>query len=120
MTEGIKGANQAFMDAFNKNDATALAALYTEDALLMPPNREFVAGRQDIQAFWQQLFGMGITEVRLKTLESEALDDLAIEVCGFTLHERRGQALTKGKAMVMWRRHDGGWKLHRHIFNSNI
>ena len=38
-----------YEDAFNQNDATAVAALYTEDAVLVPPETDSVYGREAIE-----------------------------------------------------------------------
>ncbi len=50
--ERLKTTSQAWEDAFNARDATALAALYAPDGMLLPPNAEFVQGRESIEEFW--------------------------------------------------------------------
>jgi Domain of unknown function (DUF4440) len=42
-------------EAYNKNDATAVAALFTEDALLVEPGGMF-SGRQDIERRYADTF----------------------------------------------------------------
>ena len=39
-----------YEDAFNQNDAAAVAALYTEDAVLVPPETDSVYGRKAIRS----------------------------------------------------------------------
>ena len=46
--------NDAWAAAFNKGDASAVAAMYTEDAFVLPPGAEMVKGRAAIEAFWRQ------------------------------------------------------------------
>ncbi len=46
--------NDAWAAAFNKGDASAVAAMYTEDAFVLPPGTEMVKGRAAIEAFWRQ------------------------------------------------------------------
>jgi ketosteroid isomerase-like protein len=70
--------------------------------------------------FWQALMDMGIKEVKLETVEVEKLDGTAIEVAEYTLLDEGGQALDKGKYIVIWKQEDGQWKLHRDIFNSSM
>src|SRR5262245_4002389 len=41
-----------YEDAFNQNDAAAVAALYTEDAVLLPPETDPVYGREAIEKGW--------------------------------------------------------------------
>jgi len=38
----------------------------------------------------------------------------------FTLKGKGGQELDAGKYIVIWKREDGQWKLHRDIFNSSL
>ena len=45
-----------YEDAFNQNDAAAVAALYTEDAVLLPPETDTVYGREAIEKYFADLF----------------------------------------------------------------
>ena len=42
----IEAGNQKFMEAFAKQDATALSMLYTEDCKLMPTGTDVLFGRE--------------------------------------------------------------------------
>ena len=123
MTEvqsAIGAGVESFMAAFKRGDAAGLAALYTENGQVMPPNGDFVTGKQAVQAFWQAIMDMGIKEAKIEILEVEGHGDTAIEISTFTLRGEGGQKLDKGKYMVIWKREDGQWKLHRDIFNSSM
>ena len=45
----VPTSSERFTTAFNGGDAASLAALYTEDGMLLPPNAKPVNGRQNIQ-----------------------------------------------------------------------
>lgn len=45
-----------YEDAFNQNDAAAVAALYTEDAVLLPPETDPVYGREAIEKYFADVF----------------------------------------------------------------
>src|SRR5215510_1551513 len=45
-----------YEDTFNQNDAAAVAALYTEDAVLLPPETDPVYGREAIEKYFADLF----------------------------------------------------------------
>ena len=117
--KAIAAADVKFMAAFNRGDAAGVAALYTEQGQLLPPNADFMIGRQAIQAFWQGAMDMGIASAKIKILEVEGHGDTAIEVSEYTLHAQNGEELDAGKFIVIWKRVEGEWKLHRDIFNSS-
>src|SRR5215207_5806665 len=50
----IETAVQRYVDASNQGDADALASLYADDAVLLPPDHEPVRGRAAIGDFWRQ------------------------------------------------------------------
>ena len=118
--DAIDAANEAFMAVYKEGDAAGMAALYTEGGQVLPPGGDFVAGHEAIEAFWGALMDMGIEEVNLETGEVEGHGDTAIEVSTFTLLGPEEQVLDKGKYIVIWKREDGEWKLHRDIFNSSL
>ena len=118
--DAIGAANAKFMAAYNSGDAAAVAALYTEEGQLLPPNAGFMKGKEAIQAFWQGAMDMGIKSAQMEIDEVEAHGDTAIEVSTYTLRGEGGQALDQGKYIVIWKREAGKWKLHRDIFNSSL
>lgn len=118
--DAIAAANETFMAAFNRGDAAGLAALYTENGQVLPPNSDFVTGKEAIQGFWQAVMDMGIKEAELEIVEAQDHGDTAIEVSTFALLGDEGQVLDKGKYIVIWKQEDGQWKLHRDIFNSSM
>lgn len=118
--DAIAAANLKFMETFSKGDAAGMAALYTENGQILPPNSETVAGSQALQAFWQALMDMGIKEIKLESGEVEGHADTAFEVSTYTLRAEAGKVLDKGKYIVIWKLAQGQWKLHRDIFNSSM
>jgi uncharacterized protein (TIGR02246 family) len=118
--DAIAAANENFMAAFKRGDAAGMAALYTVDGQVLPPNGDFLAGKEAIQAFWQALMDMGIREAKLEIVEVEGHGDTAIEVSKYTLQGDEGKVLDTGKYIVIWKQQGGDWKLHRDIFNSSM
>jgi uncharacterized protein (TIGR02246 family) len=118
--EAIAAANEQFMARFRERDAAGMAALYTEDGWLLPPNSDSMRGREGIQAIWRAVADMGIQEALLEIVEVEQHGDTAIEVSTFTLQGEGGVVADKGKYLVVWKQVGGQWKLHRDIFNSSM
>ena len=118
----IEAANQKFIEAFNRGDTAAIAAMYSSDAKVLPPNSQTVEGRQNIQSFWQSLITMGAKLGQLETIKVESRGDIAYEVGKYTLsiQPAGGQAVTDtGKYVVVWKRQGGGWRLAADIWNTN-
>jgi uncharacterized protein (TIGR02246 family) len=116
----ILQANQQFMTSARRGDAASIAALYTASAELLPTNSDVVSGVPAIRAFWQAVLDMGIKEATLETVELEAHGNTAYEVGRYVLHGDGSQILDRGKYVVIWKREDGRWKLHRDIWNTSL
>src|SRR4051812_26100610 len=81
----IEKLNAEFVSAFNKGNYGAVAAMYTEDAFLLPPGAELTRGRAAIQAFWAGA-GESVADIRLRTVEVTPLGaETAREIGTFTL-----------------------------------
>ena len=114
----IVEANGNLMTAFDNQDAEAMAALYTQDAQLLPPNGDFQTGNAAVEAFWGSLFTAGFDGVILETLEVHGNGTIVSEVGLFTLF-LNGQYFDNGKYVVVWKKVQGKWYLHRDCWNSN-
>ncbi len=111
-----------FEGAFNRGDLAALAALYTEDATLLPPDSGTITGRAEIQRFWQGVRDSGARQAALRTQHVEGNGDMAAEVgaADLTVEAEGGQSSTVPvKYVVVWKRQAGGrWQLAVDIWNS--
>ena len=83
LDERIKAAYAAWDAAFNKGDPEALAALYAEDAVLLPPSRthDVLKGPAAIEKFFAGLFATGVNGHKLELIEANSDDDgdMAVE-----------------------------------------
>jgi uncharacterized protein (TIGR02246 family) len=113
----IAAVNRQFEDAARKGDLDRLASLYTPDAIALPPDGPVVKGREAIKQMWgtaaQQ---MGLKDVRLQTLDFEQAGDTGYEVGEATLALADRTAVVK--FVVVWKKTDGQWRLHRDIWNA--
>jgi ketosteroid isomerase-like protein len=117
----IMVANEGFVSAFNAGDGAGVAAMYTDDAVLYPPNGGPVSGgAAALTDFWQGVLDTGIARGRLETVEAEGMGDTAVEVGRFTLLGADGGTIDRGSYMVLWKKTDAGWRLHRDIWNSDL
>ena len=114
----MEAGNRAFITAFLHGDATAVANLYTEDAQVIAPGSPAVSGRPAIAAFWQTSIDSGVKDIILETAEAESAGDLAYETGILRVVAKDGTTSVE-RYVVIWRRIDGKWMLHRDIWNSS-
>jgi len=118
----IEAGNIKFGEAVRKGDAAAIAALYSEDATILPPDSAMIKGRQAIQASWNGSLQMGIKDAVLTTVEVSGAGDYAYEIGKVLLTiQPAGQAALQqtAKYVVVWKKAaSGSWQLHVDIWNS--
>ncbi len=106
---------------FNAKDVAKVASMYTDDAVVMPPNHEAVRGRANIEAFFKEMEGANIT---LTPFESAMSGSTAYEAGTYqmAITPKTGQPTTdKGKYVVILKKgSDGQWRLSHDIFNSDM
>ena len=117
---GVDAANKELMDSFKNKDAAGIAALYSESAVVLPPNAERMTGRENIQKMWQSWVDAGLTDLALTPVVVEESGDLAYEEGTYSLKVpgSDGQPMQDvGKYVVVWKKGpEGTWQLHRDIF----
>jgi uncharacterized protein (TIGR02246 family) len=114
----IQRLSDKFSEAASRGDAAAVAALYTEDAILLPLEAPIVKGRAAIQDFWKPLVESGV-KAKLTTTEATLAGDFVHELGTYTLKHADGAVIQEGKYIVIWKRAGKTWQLHRDIWNSN-
>jgi ketosteroid isomerase-like protein len=119
--EAIEEVNARFVEAAVAGDGAALTALYTSDAIVLPPNMEPVRGQEAIRGFWSEMFSMGAPDLRLTTMEVMGSGDFAYEVGRYSIEmSMEGSPVSDtGNYLVVWRRTADGWKLHADMWNSD-
>ncbi len=118
--KAIEEMDAKFSGAFNAGDAATLAAMYTEDAIVMPPNHERVQGTSAIQEVFSGFMSMGVTNLTLTADDVMAAGDLVLETGNYSI-SLPGGVQDSGKFLVVWKKAaDGSWKLYRDIWNSSL
>jgi uncharacterized protein (TIGR02246 family) len=113
----IEAAVASYVSASNQGDADALAALYADDAVLLPPDHEPIQGREAIGAFWQQGTDEGL-EIRMLRVEVDG--DLGYLVGRYNLPATEEEPADSGKSVMCLRRQpDGSWRLTADIWNRS-
>ncbi|MBA3325104.1 MAG: nuclear transport factor 2 family protein [Rhodobacteraceae bacterium] len=98
--------------ALNAGDGAAAAALYAEDAVLLPPGAPMVRGREAIEAFWTAQNDPDDT-LTLSTVEVVGLGPDAAQEIGAFKAEWGGDepGSVAGKYLIVWKKSDEGWTI---------
>jgi uncharacterized protein (TIGR02246 family) len=116
----IEKLNDAWSAAFNKGDVAAVAAMYTEDAYVLPPGSELIRGRAAIEGFWRQAVQQ-MDDAKLTTVDLLQLGPGAAREIGKVTLKTKSQPPQEivGKYAVVWLKVGGDWKLATDIWNTN-
>ena len=119
----IRAANDAWIQAFRDNDDAALVALYSDDAVIMPPNESVIEGHAAIQAYYDA-DAVTVTEHSESILEIDGRDGIAY-IRGTSSTVRMGEdgepVTVSDKYLVILRRQaDGSWLFTHEIWNSPL
>jgi uncharacterized protein (TIGR02246 family) len=115
--QAVESAIRSYVEASNKGDVTALASLYAEDAVLLPPDHEPIQGREAIRAFWRQGTDEGL---EVSNLAVEVSGNLGYLVGQYHLPATDEEPADSGKyVMCLKRQHDGSWKVTADIWNQS-
>jgi uncharacterized protein (TIGR02246 family) len=117
----IEAANAEFAAKISQGDSVGLANLYTTDGKLMGPNMPVATGRSNIQSAFGGMFNaMGKLGIKLTTNEVWGNETAVTEDGFFSMTDKDGKEIDKGKYLVVWKMEDGKWKLHRDCWNSDL
>lgn len=116
----ITAANARFCEALRRGDVSGMTAFYSKNVQLFPAHSDILSSKQAIEQFWRESIKAGIRGGALRTLEVEVNGNTAWETGEYTMTGEGGKVFDKGKYLVVWKKEQGQWKLHRDIWNTNL
>jgi uncharacterized protein (TIGR02246 family) len=116
----IQKADDKWAEAFNTGEAAALAAMYTEDAYVLPPGAEMMKGRRAIETFWRQQMQQ-IGDVKCTALDVKPLGRNAAREIGTCSFKTKAKPPQDGapKYAVVWEKVGSQCELLQDIWNTN-
>jgi uncharacterized protein (TIGR02246 family) len=127
-TSAITAVSDAYVKATLAGDVKAIAALYTADALEMPPDEPAIKGREAIAAHYTKELAelaknkMKLSKFALKHTGTAVSGDLAYDAGTYqqTLTSADGKPMDEtGKYVVLLKREGGAWKVSHAIYNRD-
>src|SRR5262245_8359166 len=118
----LKAATVTWLDAYNAGDVEKIVALYTEDAVLMPPHAPAAKGHAAIRAFLTaDTAGAKAAGVKLVPGTSTAgvAGDTGWESGTYTITNASGAIVDGGSYLSVSHKSNGKWLYYRDTYNSD-
>ena len=120
----IDKQNKKYMEFYNNGDASGVADLHMDDALVMPPNIDMVKGKESIKKAISDEISAGATDLVFTTLDMYGNEEYVTEVGRFLLNVKdEGEIVMtdSGKYIVLWEQvSKNNWLMKADIWNSDL
>jgi uncharacterized protein (TIGR02246 family) len=119
----IRAVIEQLKAAFNAKDAAKAAALYTPEAVVMPPNKTLMRGRNFVEQYYVGRFAEGATNLELQPSEIKGSGTLAVAIGDYRLMlapTAGPQRRDRGKFVWIFREQNGMWMIDGIIFSSDF
>ena len=120
----IDKQNKKYMEFYNNGDASGVADLHMDDALVMPPNIDMVKGKESIKKAISDEISAGATDLVFTTLDMYGNEEYVTEVGRFSLNVKdEGEIVMtdSGKYIVLWEQvSKNNWLMKADIWNSDL
>lgn len=120
--QNVENGEKLWLDSFNGGDANGVAGLYGQNARLLPPNADIVAGRAALVPFIQGFLDTG-AKLSFDLIHVYETPDVCTAVGRYEMTFPAGSGADRdlGKFVEVWvRQADGSWLIEDDIFNSNL
>lgn len=118
----LKAITSAWLTAYNAGDVEKIVAMYTEDAVLMPPHAPVARGRAAIRAFLTADTAAA-KAAGVKLVPGAATAGIAGETGwesgSYTIADASGATVDSGSYLSVARKSNGTWLLFRDTYNSD-
>lgn len=123
--DAIAAVLKRYEDAANRADASAVATLYTDDAVLMAQNSPSQIGNAAVQAAYEGMFGaialaitfeiaeIGLLAADWAYLRSTSTGTIRIKAVGADI-------LEANQELFLFRKVAGEWKIARYSFSTTL
>lgn len=119
----IRELNRQWVEWVAAKDVKAIADLYAEDGLIMPPNATQAEGPEAVGKVWESITQLPEVAMSFEptTIEIAQSGDMAYDIGTYSLSfaADQGQVEDEGKYVVVWVKEGDDWKVAADIFNTN-
>jgi ketosteroid isomerase-like protein len=112
-----------YMDACRKGDVPAILSLYSNTAVMMPPNEPSLYGKKELEEWHQEYFAafqivtLDQTDREVMVFEEYAVERWAYLVAIESL-SGTDRIRDDGRFLTLWKREGSVWRIAQSMFNS--
>jgi ketosteroid isomerase-like protein len=121
--KALHAADQAWLKGFTAADGDAMAKLYDEHAVLMPPNAPAVTGRDAIRTFLTNMASdvakAGLVFSFGDKQDGGANGNLGWSSGSYTVKDKTGNVIETGKFLSVSKKVGGKWLYWRDTWNAD-
>ena len=121
--EAIRAAGASKDDASSAGNADAMASVYEEEAIILPPSWPAAKGTGQIRKFLKtylaQLAGGGYTPAVARAVEIGVSGNIGFRSGTYLIKNASGDTMDSGKWLEIWSKSGGEWRISKDIWNSD-
>jgi len=120
----IDEQNKKYMGFYNNGDASGVADLHVDEAIVMPPHVDLVKGKEAIKQAISDEISAGATDLVFTTLDMYGNEDYVTEVGRFSLNIKDNGKIVmndSGKYICIWKQvSKNNWLIKADTWNSDL
>jgi ketosteroid isomerase-like protein len=119
----VAESHSRYMDACRNSDVPAILSLYSDTAVMMPPNEPSLYGKKELEEWHQEYFAafqivtLDQTDREVMVLEEYAVERWAYMVAIESL-SGTDRIRDDGRFLTLWKREGSVWRIAQSMFNS--
>jgi uncharacterized protein (TIGR02246 family) len=122
--DSVRAVNVAWYRAYNAGDGAAVAALYTDDAVLSAPGAPPARGAAAIRDFYlkdaAQFAASNLVEADDPGSDIGISGNTAWQWMTYKIRDKSGTTMDTGKSLTVFEKRNGKWMIVRDTWNSDI
>jgi uncharacterized protein (TIGR02246 family) len=107
-------------EAYNKSDIATVVRMYSDDAILLPPDAAMIRGREAIQGFWRNEAEQ-TTDLKVTVIDVKSLGSANAHAIFRSTVRQKGQPSPEvpGKGVTLLQKSGEEWKIVTQVWNRD-
>jgi ketosteroid isomerase-like protein len=117
----IEAANREAENFMANGDSVGIASIYSTDGYLMADHQKPIKGKENLIKAWGAFIrNTNVGGLKITTMEVWGDENYLTEEGVFVFKTKSGESFGNGKYLIVWKKENGKWKVHREMNNSDL